>query len=303
MASGSERLFWGRLNLGLVIMLGLVLLIGWQRPDDKLRIVMCDVGQGDATLISFKSYQLLVDGGPDNSVLNCLGKNMGFWDRKIEVVVMTHPQADHMTGLIEVVERYEVGKLIVANVINDIPEFWRLRQVVEEKQVEVRELVKGDRLRLGAVEVKVLWPKERGGEPLAWEGGDEDRQVLGMRSYQGDVNQMSLVLLGSFGKFDFLLTGDIGEKEERELVAELEPVELLKIAHHGSRYSSSQGFIEKVRPEIGMISVSKKNRFGHPTQAVLDRLTEVGAKIMRTDKDGMVRIVVEGRGDYRVEVD
>jgi len=219
MASRSERRFWSRLNLGLVVMLGLVLLVGWQRQDDKLRIVMCDVGQGDAVLVSWKSYQLLVDGGPDNSVLSCLGKNMGFWDRKIEVVVVTHPQADHMTGLIEVVERYEVGQLIAAKVVNDIPEFWRLRQVVEEKQVEVKELVKGDRLRLGAVELKVLWPEERGEELLAWRRGDEDRQVLGMKSYQPDMNKMSLVLLGSFGKFDFLLTGDIGEGEEREFMA------------------------------------------------------------------------------------
>ena len=294
MASRSERRFWSRLNLGLVVMLGLVLLVGWQRQDDKLRIVMCDVGQGDAVLVSWKSYQLLVDGGPDNSVLSCLGKNMGFWDRKIEVVVVTHPQADHMTGLIEVVERYEVGQLIAAKVVNDIPEFWRLRQVVEEKQVEVKELVKGDRLRLGAVELKVLWPEERGEELLAWRRGDEDRQVLGMKSYQPDMNKMSLVLLGSFGKFDFLLTGDIGEGEERELLAELEAVELLKVAHHGSRYSTSEGFIEQVRPEIGVISVGERNRFGHPTQAVLDRLAEVGTEVMRTDKDGMVRIVSDG---------
>ena len=276
-------------------MLGLGLLIGWQRPDNKLRVVVCDVGQGDATLVSWKNYQLLVDGGPDNSVLSCLGKNMGFWDRKIEVVAVTHPQADHITGLIEVVERYEVGKLIVANVVNDTSEFWRLRQVVEERQVEVKELTKGDRLRLGAVELKVLWPKERGGEPLVWKGGDESAQVLGKKTYQGDVNQMSLVLLGSFGKFDFLLTGDIGEKEEQELVEELGPVELLKVAHHGSRYSSSQGFIDKVKPEIGVISVSKKNRFGHPTETVLDRLAEVGARVMRTDRDGMVRIVSDGQ--------
>ena len=260
-------------------MLGLVLLIGWQRPDNKLRVVVCDVGQGDATLVSWKSYQLLVDGGPDNSVLSCLGKNMGFWDRKIEVVAVTHPQADHMTGLIEVVERYEVGKLIVANVVNDTSEFWRLRQVVEERQVEL----------------KVLWPKERGGEPLAWKGEYESVQVLGKKTFQGDVNEMSLVLLGSFGKFDFLLTGDIGEKEEQELVEELGPVELLKVAHHGSRYSSSQGFIDKVKPEIGVISVSKKNRFGHPTETVLDRLAEVGARVMRTDRDGMVRIVSDGQ--------
>jgi len=303
MASRSERRFWTRLNLGLVMMLGLGLLIGWQRPDDKLRIVICDVGQGDATLISWKSYQMLVDGGPDNSVLSCLGKNMAFWDRKIEVVVVTHPQADHMTGLIEVVERYEVGQLIAAKVVNDTPEFWKLRQVVEEKQVEVKELIKGDWLRLGAVKLKVLWPEEGGGEPLAWKDEDSSAHVLGVKTYQVDVNEVSLVLLGSFGKFDFLLTGDIGEKEERQLVEELGPVELLKIAHHGSRYSSSQEFLEQVRPEIGVISVGKKNRFGHPTQTVLDRLAEVGAKVRRTDKDGMVRIITEGRGDYRVEVD
>jgi len=291
----SDGKFWRRMNMGLVILFWLTLLVFWQLPDSRLRVVFCDVGQGDAVLVTWKNYQMLVDGGPDNSVLSCLGKNMAFWDREIELVMLTHPQADHMTGLIEVLERYEVGQLVAANVMNETPEYWQLRKVVLEKGVKVRELVEGDELRVGPVELAVLWPRERGGEPLAWKKAGE-RQVLGAGTYKGDVNEMSLVLKGSFGQFDFLLTGDVGEKEELELVNQrrLSEVELLKVAHHGSRYSSSQVFLRQVSPEVAVVSVGGRNRFGHPTEAVLDRLVEVGAKVVRTDEKGMVRIVSDG---------
>jgi len=293
----SDKRFWSRVNLGLV-MLGLLALLVWrQLPDKKLRLVVCDVGQGEAILVSWQSYQLLVDGGPDNSVLSCLGKNMAFWDRRIEVVVLTHPEADHMTGLIEVVRRYEVGQFVAAKMVNDIPEYWQLKKAVVEKGVEVKELIKGDELRLGSVKLKVLWPWKRGSELLAWEKADEKAAVLGSKSYQGDVNEMSVVLEGSFGEFDWLLTGDIGEKEELELVREglVRDIELLKVGHHGSKYSSSEVWLRQVSPEVAVISVGKKNRFGHPTEVVLDRLEKLGVRVLRTDEMGMIKVVSDGQ--------
>jgi len=293
-----------KVNLGLILIIGLLLLGVSQLADDKLHITVCDVGQGDAILISWKNYQMLMDGGPDNSVLNCLGKQMGFWDRTIELVVLSHPQADHMTGLIEVFERYEVKKMLVSNVVNDTEEFWRLRELVIAEKVEIFEPVQNQRLKLGPrgrgarqVEFEVLWPAEKGGNNLAWKGeGNEKREkVLGIKSSNSDVNEISVVLQGKFGKFDFLLTGDIGKQIEKMLMVldMIEEVELLKIAHHGSKYSSDKQFLEMIKPEIAVISVGK-NSFGHPTEEVLGLLEEVGAEILRTDEVGMVEIVSDG---------
>jgi len=293
-----------KVNLGLILIIGLLLLGVSQLADDKLHITVCDVGQGDAILISWKNYQMLMDGGPDNSVLNCLGKQMGFWDRTIELVVLSHPQADHMTGLIEVLDRYEVKKMLVSNVVNDTEEFWRLRELVIAEKVEIFEPVQNQRLKLGPrgrgarqVEFEVLWPAEKGGNNLAWKGeGNEKREkVLGIKSSNSDVNEISVVLQGKFGKFDFLLTGDIGKQIEKMLMVldMIEEVELLKIAHHGSKYSSDKQFLEMIKPEIAVISVGK-NSFGHPTEEVLGLLEEVGAEILRTDEVGMVEIVSDG---------
>jgi len=290
----ENQKFWKKVNVGLII-LGLMLVVGvWQRPDNKLRLVFCDVGQGDASLVSWGSYQILVDGGPDNSVLLCLGKNMAFWDKKIEVIALTHPQADHMTGLIEVIKRYEVGVLVVSEMVNDTAEFWELRKAVFDRGVEIRELIKGDELRLGLVKFKVLWPEKRGGNNLAWERDEENKEkILGAQSQLSDVNEVSLVLKGSFKGFDWLLTGDIDEKIEREM--EVSEVEVLKVAHHGSKYSSGEEWLKTIDPELGVISVGKRNRFGHPTKVVLDRLNNVGAKVLRTDELGTIKIISDGK--------
>jgi len=294
-----------KVNLGLVLIIGLLLLGLSQFPDDKLHITVCDVGQGDAILVSWKNYQMLMDGGPDGSILHCLGKQMGFWDRTIELVVLSHPQADHMTGLIEVFERYEVKKMLVGNVVNDTAEFWKLRELVIAEKTEVYEPIQGKRLKLGSrgrgarqVEFEVLWPAEKGGNSLAWKGeGNEKREkVLGIYDDKSDVNEISIVLQGSFGKFDFLLTGDIGKQIEKMLMAldVIEEVELLKIAHHGSKYSSGEEFLEIVKPEIAVISVGK-NSFGHPTKEVLGLLGEVGVEVLRTDEKGMIEILSDGK--------
>lgn len=234
--------------LGLLIGLGLFLIRQW--PDKDLHLIFCDVGQGDAILITSEFQQILVDGGPDNSVLSCLGKNMPFWDRKIDLVLLTHNQTDHALGLMEVEKRYQI--------INNQPK-----------------LLAGDEVVIGQLKLTVLWPYQR---------------------QSNELNEEALVLQGSFGKFNWLLSADITGKEEEKLrlLNRLKPVEVLKAAHHGSKYSSSQKFLEAVRPKIAVISVGK-NSFGHPTQEALDRLKSVGAKILRTDEAGMIEVVSDGQ--------
>lgn len=258
-------------------MIALLVLVWWQWPDGRLHITICDVGQGEAILISWKNQQVLVDGGPDNEVLSCLGRQMAFWDRTIEALMLTHPQADHLTGLIEVAKRYQVKQVLITQAVNKTPEFEQWQAVVEAEKVPVYSLGQGDKIKMGAAALRVLWPARN--------------------RFVKDLNKASMVILGSYGKFDFLLTGDIGSSEELQLLnsGELREVELLKVAHHGSGYSSSEQFLEQVRPEIAVISVGERNRFGHPAAAVLQRLEQAGAKILRTDRDGTVEIISDGR--------
>ena len=290
-----DKQFWKKINTAIFLGLILLALVLWQLPDKKLHLVVCDVGQGDAILVSWQSYQMLVDGGPDQSVLSCLSEKMPFWDRNLEVVVLTHPDSDHVTGLIEVLKRYRVDNLIAGDVAKDSAEFWEFHGLVMDKGIKVRSLHQGDNLRIGPVKLNVLWP-ESSTQQLVWKKDRTDLQVLGAQVFPKDINETSLVLLANYGDFDFLLAGDIGEKTERHLLKKegLNQVEVLKVAHHGSKFSSSQDFLKAVSPEMAVISVGK-NWFGHPTREVLEKLEQIKVKIIRTDQQGTVEIVSDGR--------
>lgn len=261
----------------LLALMGVVIWGAVQWPDGRLHVVFCDVGQGDSILMIKGSAQVLVDGGAGEEVLACLGERMPFWDRKIELVVNTHPQKDHLGGLDEVVERYRVGKMVVSSLEGEGEEVKELAEVVEKKGVAVYQARKGDRIRVGEMSFAVLWPER------------EEGKVLGVSS----VNEQSLVLLGSLGEFDWLLTGDIGEETEKLMEKRLRPVEVLKVAHHGSKFSSSEDFLQRVKPELAVIQVGK-NSFGHPTREALERLERVGAGVLRNDQQGTIEVVSDG---------
>lgn len=280
-----------------------LLWMGVQMPDKNLHVVFCDVGQGDATLIIKGGFQMVVDGGPSGEkLLSCLGRHIPFWDREIDVVVNTHPQKDHLGGLDELVERYSVKRLVINGFFGGGKDAVRLRELVDGRGVKVVLPKEGDVLRRGSLQFEVLWPEERVGSNLAW--SDSLRTDLVSEAVLGkstDVNVVSVVGLLRYGEFEVLLTGDIGYKEEKDLLesGNLVEVDVLKIAHHGSKYSSSDGFIEKVSPEVAVIQVGK-NSFGHPTKQVLDKLLSIEAKIYRNDLDGDVEIVSDGK-KYWVE--
>jgi len=275
-----------KLNLLLLTLIGLVLLAWQQWPKSQLKLVFCSVGQGDATLIIWKDQQILVDGGPNNRVLDCLGRHLPFWDRELELVIASHAEADHITGLIEVVRRYEVKRFLAVNEANDTAEYRALLEAINQRGVKVKELVQGDAVLAGPVKLTWLWPEKPG------------RGVLGAKT---SLNRFSQVILASFGEFDWLLTGDIDTKIEWQLVTSgtLPEVEVLKVAHHGSKYSSSQEFLDTVSPELAVIEVGK-NSFGHPTEETLGRLEQVKAQIKRTDEAGDVVIISDG-DHWRVE--
>lgn len=262
----KEPLFW--LSLFLI----LICWVLFSLPDGKLHLIFCDVGQGDAILIVHRQTQVLIDGGPDQKVLQCLDQNMPFYDRKIEMIVLTHPEQDHETGLIDVLERYNVRYFVSNGLRKSSATFWELEKVKEEKKVLSASVKTGDRIRIGPLDFSVLWPSK--------ESFSEKKP-----------NEASVVLQLSFGHFDALLPGDISEKVEKKL--DLKNVEVLKVAHHGSRFSTSTSFLEMIKPELAVISVGQ-NRFGHPTSEVLERLNQAQTRIVRTDKMGMIEIVSDG---------
>ena len=266
---------------------GLVVLIGgviWQWPDDRVHVVICDVGQGDGIVIWRGSAQVVIDGGPNSKMIDCLSKFVSFWDRAIELVVLTHPEADHITGLVEVLGRYEVGQLVTSNVAKDTAVFRQFKQAVEESRVPVHIAMAGEEMRVNGLEFKVINPQQI-----------EDERVLGARAMEEGVNETSVVLRLAYGQFGALFTGDISSDTEAVLINSGENLrsDVLKVGHHGSKFSSSEAFLAAVKPQVALISVGK-NRYGHPTQEALGRLRDVGARILRTDEAGNVEVVSDG---------
>lgn len=284
-----------QLLAGLVIIFGLLVGVFTSFPDEKLHLIFCDVGQGDATLVVWKDKQILIDGGPSEKVLGCLSDNLPFWDKDLEMVILTHPEADHITGLVSVLDRYNVQQIIGNSLMTDSGVFGKFRTRVIEKKIPVYSPKKGDKIKIGKVEFKILHPGEKLGDEIVWKEAN-DSQVLG--AYSGNFNETAIVAELSFGNFDTLLTGDVGTDQEKEIDSLLTDIEVLKVAHHGSKYSTSQEFLARIRPELAVISVGATNRYGHPTTEVLERLKEAGTKVRRTDLDGEIEIVSDGEGWY-----
>lgn len=275
----KKPVFW--LILGLVLIWAAI----FQLSDDKLHLVFCDVGQGDAILVSYRTTQVLIDGGPNNRVLHCLANNMPFWDREIEMLVATHPEADHISGLIDVIERYRVKHFVVNSLRKESKVFQEFQKVVLAENPDIYFPKIGDEINIGSMKLLTLWPQSQD-------------KVLGVTTIEREINDTSIVLKLSFGNFDVLLSGDISTKIESRL--DLSDVEVLKVAHHGSKYSTGEEFLKLVQPELAVISVGK-NSFGHPTEEVLERLSNQAIKLLRTDQEGTIEVVSDGRKWYHTQ--
>lgn len=268
-----KPIFW------LILAIILIWVAIFQLPDSQLHLVFCDVGQGDAILIYQASTQILVDGGPDQSVLNCLSNHLPFWDREIEIVIATHPEADHITGLIDVIQRYNVKQFVINSLGKETAIFQEFQRAVLNEESEIYFPKTGDKIKLLSLELTFLWPQTQ-------------EKVLGATTAEKEINDTSIVFQLSYGNFCTLFTGDISSKIESRL-DRVQPCQVLKVAHHGSKYSTSEEFLKQIQPELAVISVGK-NSWGHPTKEVLERLRYLDTKILRTDKDGEIEVVSDG---------
>ncbi len=246
-----------------------------------LEVNFFDVGQGDSVFIETpKNQQILIDGGPDSQVLARLAKEMPFWDRTIDLVILTHPEKDHMVGLLEVLKRYKVENILWTGIIRDTPEFEQWQREISEEGGNIKIAQAGQKVIASKAILEIL-------NPLENMAGQELK----------DSNETSIVSRMSFGENSFLFTGDIYKSDEVKLLGEGINLEsdILKISHHGSKTSTSKEFVEKVSPETAVISVGKDNSYGHPTQEVLDILKSYGIRILRTDQQGNIKIISDGK--------
>lgn len=245
--------------------------------DDRLRVTYLDVGQGDGALISFPDGKTaLIDGGPGKKVLEGLGRNIPFYKRKIDIVFLTHPHADHVSGLVHTIERYEVGRVVVTRAVHSTPEYREFLELVKKKKIPVTEGIRGTEFDFSAGnKVRVLYPQN----PV-------DSQNL---------NNTSEVMMLSAGGTKFLFMGDL-EKDGSDKLIALEPdlkADVLKVPHHGSQNALSDGLYKKVSPRYAVISAGEDNRYGHPHAEVVRFLETAGIKYFRTDKDGDVKFETE----------
>lgn len=297
----SKKYFLGGVIVGLV----LVGAFFKSLPDGKLHIVFCSVGQGDAAYIRTPSNQdMLIDGGPDDSVLSCLGRHMPFFDRTIDVVMLSHPQKDHLQGLLSVIQRYRVETFVIGGEQNSTEGYKEFISLLKKNQISTKTLFSGDSLRIGKVDFDILWPSRtwfatKTQSRFAFERSS-DEAVLGMISDE-DINSFSYFLNIRYGNFSTLFTGDGDSKIQPEIMHEISipHADILKYPHHGSKTGILSSFLDLVRPTLAVISVGK-NSFGHPSKEALQLLMSRQVEYARTDQRGDIEVVSDGKG-YQVK--
>ncbi len=262
----------------------IILVLAWtlvfvERQQEFLEIDFYNVGQGDAIFIETPDKrQILVDGGPDLTILEKLGKEMPFWDRYIDLVILTHPEYDHIGGLIEVIKCYEIGSILTTGVVRDTAEYEEWIRVIEKEKIPFIIAQAGGIIDLGdGIKLVVLYPFE---------------SLSGQKIKK--ANNSSIVAQLVYKDFEVLLTGDIEKEVERKLVGagiNLQS-DVLKVPHHGSKTSSINEFITAVNPFVAVIQAGKDNSYGHPHGSVLDRLS--GATTFITGWNGDIEIVTDG---------
>jgi len=248
-----------------------------------LEVNFFNVGQGDTIfIVSPTGQQILIDGGPDSGILEKLAKEMPFWDRTIDLIILTHPEADHLFGLIDVLKRYKVENILWTGIVRDIPAYQEWISLISKEGSQIKIAKLGQKIKLNPdnfIYFDILYPfNELSGQEAK------------------NSNDTSIVARLVFNNISFLFTGDITAVVEEKLIQNnLQfDADVLKISHHGSKYSTSDYFLENFLPEIAVIEVGE-NSYGHPTKEVLDRLEKFAIKVLRTDQNGDIKIITNGK--------
>lgn len=276
-----------RMRLMSLLMLALVSAMVWLYPatytgsqaTTNLSVTYLDVGQGDATLITTpEGVEVLIDGGRDGAVLRELAKNRSWFDREIDLVIATHPDSDHIGGLIDVLERYQIGSILMTENKNDTPAAAEYARLVKAEGAEVMMARRGQSFVLGtSTKLEVLWPET---DPTELES-----------------NASSIIIKLTYGETSFIFTADAPKNIEEYLVlayGEHLKADVLKVGHHGSRTSTSEIFLDEVEPRLAVISAGKDNSYGHPHVEVTDLLFNNRVDTFNTAEVGSVILLSDG---------
>ncbi len=240
-----------------------------------------DIGQGDAAFIqSPEGVQIIIDGGPGQAILEKLPKAMPFYDRQIDWMILSHPDSDHLAGLLAVLQNYQVDNIIWSGIGKDTSECRKWEELIAAEGANIFEVLAGDKFNLGRSDLSV--------EILSPESGDENSAK--------DSNNLSVAARVVYGDFSSLFAGDIDSKEEQKILDKNPGLRagVLKIAHHGSKYSANDEFAAGLMAAAAVISCGENNAYGHPHQEVLDLLEKYDIKTLRTDINGDIVFRTDG---------
>lgn len=254
--------------------------------DGRLHVIFCDVGQGDAILITSPANKyVLIDGGPDKSVLSCLSRHLPFWERHIAVMLLTHPHADHHNGLYFVAEQYDVDVFATERLSNKTAGFRVFRQILSEKRIPQRFVATGDTWQFAdGLQIEIAGPTEDFLQLTDPDGIITDSAESG-----------SLITEVVYGSVSIFLTGDAPVEELQEVAQSRgAPIDLLQSPHHGSKTGINQEILEILQPKLITISVGKDNKYGHPSKSVLDLYKQFSIPVLRTDQVGDIEVVSDG---------
>lgn len=299
-------------------------------PDEHFHLVVCDVGQGDAILLEYKQMQILIDTGPDENLLTCLNRELGFWDKKIDVLILTHFDDDHIGGFNSLSQTYAIDYIFLPLThYKESEVFLELKTQINSLQKQgtmVKEPFLGQQIAFSKISpnyqakynsinrqqnsllLTFLTPTTLDLEEyksleetksFLWQTPEqylsaEDWQKL---AYKISDNDGSIAVFVQFGELKILLTGDLESARELALISNglITEVDIQKVGHHGSKTSSSLAFLKKTRPEIALISCGLNNKFNHPNPEVLTNFQAIGAKILRTDHFGTIEVMSDGQ--------
>ena len=259
----------------LLLLLLLLIFLLMQIPDNKFHIFFLDIGQGDSIFIKTpENHQILIDSGPGPKIIEELNKIIPYFDRSLDLLVLSHPHQDHYMGFLELLSNYDVDLVLLTAVNYDDLFYSKLIKTLENKKVEV--IIAHEKMDLffNDVLLDIIYPFES----LAFQSFD-------------NINNSSIVIKVTYKENVILLTGDIESEIEEELLDYDMSANILKVPHHGSNSSSSLNFLRKINPEIAIIQSGRNNKFGHPHEETLERFANLNIDVLRNDLEGTIEFI------------